>query len=62
MPEKLPDDYNDIIDLPHHRSVRHAPMERLKRAAQFAPFAALSGYEEVIAAAVRQHETNNEEN
>ena len=54
MPEKLPDDYNDIIDLPHHRSVRHAP--------QFAPFAALSGYEEVIAAAVRQHETNNEEN
>ncbi len=38
-------DYDDIIDLPHHRSTRHPPMSRENRAAQFAPFAALTGYE-----------------
>ena len=42
------DDYSDIIDLPHHVSKRHKPMSMLNRAAQFAPFAALTGYEEAI--------------
>lgn len=36
--------YDDIIDLPHPDSRRHPRMSRLDRAAQFAPFAALTGY------------------
>lgn len=42
------DDYRDIIDLPHHTSPRHPRMAEEMRAAQFAPFAALTGYDEVI--------------
>ena len=42
------DDYRDIIDLPHHTSSRHPRMAEEMRAAQFAPFAALTGYDEVI--------------
>lgn len=38
--------YDDIIDLPHHISERHAHMSMEMRAAQFAPFAALTGYED----------------
>ena len=41
-------EYDDIIDLPHHVSRVHPPMPRLNRAAQFAPFAALTGYGEAI--------------
>lgn len=37
-------DYDDIIDLPHHVSATRPQMSRLDRAAQFAPFAALTGY------------------
>ena len=40
--------YDDIIDLPHHVSTRHAPMPLIDRGAQFSPFAALTGYEAVI--------------
>lgn len=40
--------YDDIIHLEHSTSKRHPRMSRLDRAAQFAPFAALKGYEEVI--------------
>lgn len=40
--------YDDIINLPHHVSKTHAPMALYKRAAQFAPFAALTGYEAAI--------------
>ena len=36
--------YDDIIGLPHHVSATHPQMSRLDRAAQFAPFAALTGY------------------
>ena len=36
--------YDDIISLPHHRSKTHAHMPIIDRAAQFAPFAALTGY------------------
>ncbi|MBO5615831.1 MAG: hypothetical protein II626_06510 [Prevotella sp.] len=42
--------YDDIIDLPHHRSRKHPPMSMHGRAAQFAPFAALNGYEDAIEA------------
>lgn len=37
-------------------SARHAPMRRCDRAAQFAPFAALSGFEEVVQRAQEQFE------
>lgn len=40
--------YDDIIDLPHHRSTKHPHMSYLDRAAQFAPFAALTGYGDMI--------------
>ena len=42
------DNYDDIINLPHHVSKRHPQMSMWNRAAQFAPFAALTGYEESI--------------
>ena len=40
--------YEDIIGMPHHVSQRHSHMSPENRAAQFAPFAALSGHEEAI--------------
>ncbi|MBP5171392.1 MAG: hypothetical protein ILP04_04965 [Bacteroidales bacterium] len=40
----MTEDYSDIIALPHHQSVNHRPMPMESRAAQFAPFAALTGY------------------
>ena len=46
--------YEDIINLPHHQSSTRQPMSRLNRAAQFAPFAALTGYDAAIAEAARQ--------
>lgn len=40
--------YDDIIDLPHHRSQTHVHMSMHNRAAQFMPFAALTGYDDII--------------
>lgn len=40
--------YDDIINLPHHVSATHTPMPVADRAAQFSPFAALTGYEDAI--------------
>lgn len=40
--------YGDIIDMPHHQSLKHPHMSLYDRAAQFAPFAALTGYEDMI--------------
>ena len=40
--------YADIIDMPHHQSTRHPHMSLHDRAAQFSPFAALSGYEDMV--------------
>ena len=40
--------YGDIIDLPHHQSPRRKQMSLHDRAAQFAPFAALVGYDEMV--------------
>ena len=45
--------YDDIIHKPHPVSSRHAAMTNRDRAAQFSPFAALTGYEEVITEASR---------
>ena len=43
-----PKRYDDIIDLPHHVSLSRPHMERSDRAAQFSPFAALTGYESAV--------------
>ena len=40
--------YNDIINLPHHVSKTRKLMSLYNRAAQFAPFAALTGYDDEI--------------
>ena len=45
--------YDDIIALPHPTSKKHSRMSRLNRAAQFAPFAALTGYGDAITEAAR---------
>ena len=40
--------YKDIINMPHHVSKSFAPMSKMDRAAQFAPYSALSGYEDAV--------------
>ena len=47
-PLKTTDKYNDIINLPHHRSEKHPQMSMINRAAQFSPFAALTGHDAAI--------------
>lgn len=42
------DNYEDIIDLPYPYPSSHRKMPQANRAAQFAPFAALNGFEEAI--------------
>ena len=48
MSEKDPHRYDDIIDLPHFVSKDRRHMSNYDRAAQFAPFDALTGYDEAI--------------
>lgn len=48
--------YDDIINLPHPTSKKHPRMSRQNRAAQFSPFAALTGYEAEIREMARQTE------
>ena len=45
--------YDDIIYLPHHVSRNHPQMPLRERAAQFAPFAALTGYEASVGETAR---------
>ncbi|MDE7334227.1 MAG: hypothetical protein K2O16_18765 [Lachnospiraceae bacterium] len=45
--------YEDIIHLPHHVSGVHPQMTQRDRAAQFSPFAALTGYEDALEEAGR---------
>lgn len=49
----MTENYDDIIHLPHHVSKRHPQMRLYSRAAQFAPFAALTSYGEVVAETAR---------
>lgn len=44
----MKDQYEDIINLPHHVSDKHPRMSMEDRAAQFAPFAALTGHADAI--------------
>ena len=45
--------YDDIINLPHHVSKKHPQMSLHDRAAQFAPFAVLTGYDEEVSETAR---------
>ena len=49
------DSYEDIINLPHPVSKKHPQMSMMQRAAQFAPFAALTGYDAAINEAARKN-------
>ncbi len=48
--------YDDMIDMPHHVSVKHPQMAIEDRAAQFSPFAALTGHEAAIRETARMAE------
>jgi len=52
--------YDDIINMPHHVSKTRAQMPRKNRAAQFAPFAALTGYEDAIDESARRTDSKAE--
>ncbi|SHL44901.1 hypothetical protein [Anaerotignum lactatifermentans] len=52
--------YDDIIDLPHPTSKKHSRMSRQNLAAQFLPFAALTGYDVVIRETARITEDRRE--
>jgi len=45
---KKSDQYEDIINLPHHVSTTRPQMSMQDRAAQFSPFAALTGYDSAV--------------
>lgn len=53
--------YEDIIDLPHHTSPDRARMPMSDRAAQFSPFAALTGHDEAIRETARRTESRIEQ-
>ena len=57
MPDNL---YSDIIDMPHHVSKDRQHLSMHQRAAQFSPFAALVGYEDVIEETTRQTDAKRE--
>ncbi len=48
-------EYDDMIHLPRPEPVGHKPMSMMERAAQFSPFAALTGYEAAIHDTARQN-------
>lgn len=52
--------YNDIIDIHYHSSGRHRAMPLCDRAAQFAPFAALTGFDALIEESERYTDTRPE--
>ena len=52
----MKDDYEDIINLPHPSSKKFSRMPLEERAAQFSPFAALTGYDALIRETARQTE------
>lgn len=65
MADRKIEDYQDIINLPHHVSQKRPHMSMTDRAAQFSPFAALTGYDAAIKETARltdhRMELNEEE-
>ena len=53
-------EYEDMLFLPHPVSTVHPPMTRQNRAAQFAPFAALTGYSDAVRETARRTEARVE--
>ena len=53
-------DYSDILYMPHHQSTRHPHMAVSDRAAQFMPFAALTGYEDAVKEVGRRTEARHQ--
>ena len=61
----MEENYKDIIDLEHWEPKGHSRMPLHNRAAQFAPFAALTGYNDVIkttTSPVKNNQKEEEEN
>lgn len=56
----MTDNYDDIINLPHHVSTWHPQMSMMNRAAQFAPFAALTGHSAAIEETARLTDSQQE--
>lgn len=56
----MTNEYDDIINLPHHVSKRHPQMSMLSRAAQFAPFAAVSGHGDATREMEQTHTVEDE--
>ena len=54
--------YDDIINLPHHVSKKHPQMSLEARSAQFAPFSALTGFDDVIVETERLTDDKKEVN
>lgn len=52
--------YDDLLDLPHHVSATHPHMSLLDRAAQFAPFKALTGFEDEVEETARLTDARTE--
>ncbi len=52
--------YEKIINLPHHVSQNRAQMSKSDRAAQFAPYSALSGYEDAVEETARLTDKKHE--
>ncbi len=52
--------YDDIINMPHHRSNTRPHMSMNDRAAQFSPFAALTGHSDAVAETARLTERKRE--
>ena len=53
-------DYSDIINLPYKKSKKYKHMSQKDRAAQFAPFAALTGHKQLIQETQRLTEDKKE--
>lgn len=49
-------DYEELLYLPHHVSDVHSRMATIDRAAQFAPFAALTAYKEAVDECIKRME------
>ena len=52
--------YDDIINMEHHVSKKHKQMSLHDRSAQFAPFAALVGYDDMVEETAKQKQEEME--